>query len=63
LGHCYVYLNEDTDQDGLIDGFERIIGTDINNQDNDDDGISDGIEVNDYPYSDPLIGIDRSLIL
>jgi hypothetical protein len=59
----YVYLNEDTDQDGLIDGFERIIGTDINNQDSDDDGISDGIEVNNYPYSDPLTGVDRSLIL
>jgi hypothetical protein len=49
----YVYLNQDSDSDGLIDGFERIVGTGINNPDSDFDGISDGIEVNNYPYSDP----------
>jgi subtilisin family serine protease len=50
----YVYANQDSDNDGLIDGFERVIGTSINRRDTDRDGISDGVEVNNYPYSDPL---------
>lgn len=51
----YVYLNKDSDGDGLIDGFEEIIGTDSSNRDSDGDGIRDGIEVNRFPYSDPMI--------
>jgi subtilisin family serine protease len=53
----YVYLNEDSDGDGLIDGFERIVGTNSDNPDSDQDGIPDGTEVNVYPYSDPLDAI------
>lgn len=50
----YVYPNVDTDGDGLIDGFELLIGTNPRVADSDCDGISDGVEVLNYPYSDPL---------
>jgi hypothetical protein len=50
----YVYPNVDTDGDGLIDGFERLIGTNPSSADSDCDGISDGTEVLNYPYGDPL---------
>jgi serine protease len=50
----YVFLNQDSDSDGLIDGFERIVGTKMDVSDSDNDGISDGIEVNSYPYTDPM---------
>jgi subtilisin family serine protease len=56
----YVYPNVDSDNDGLIDGFERVIGTDSNIPDSDQDGILDGTEVNVYPYSDPLDNIAAS---
>ena len=36
----------DTDQDGLLDSDELILGTDPFDQDTDDDGLSDGEEVN-----------------
>jgi hypothetical protein len=49
----YVYPNIDTDGDGLIDGFERIIRTNRYNPDSDRDGVSDGREVNDL-LTDPL---------
>ena len=35
----------DTDQDGLIDAWETILGTDLNNPDSDGDGYKDGEEV------------------
>lgn len=35
----------DTDNDGLLDSEETVLGTDINNPDTDGDGISDGAEV------------------
>ncbi|MDC2888616.1 Ig-like domain-containing protein [Psychrosphaera algicola] len=35
----------DTDEDGLTDDQEAILGTDINNPDSDDDGLIDGLEV------------------
>jgi hypothetical protein len=50
----YVYPNQDSDRDGLIDGFERIAGTNLNDSDSDNDGVSDGNEINNYPYGDPL---------
>ncbi|HEY2290102.1 MAG TPA: S8 family serine peptidase [Thermoanaerobaculia bacterium] len=50
----YVYPNVDSDGDGLIDGFERLIGTNPSSADSDCDGISDGAEVLNYPYGDPL---------
>jgi hypothetical protein len=53
----YVYLNQDSDRDGLIDGFEHIIGTDVNLRDSDDDGQTDGAEIARYPYSDPYDGL------
>jgi len=53
----YVYLNQDTDNDGLIDGQEIILGTNINSNDTDDDGILDGVEYPPagVPFSDPRI--------
>lgn len=52
----YAYPNTDTDNDGLIDGIEILIGTNINNVDSDNDNVQDGIE---YPLteicvSDPM---------
>lgn len=53
----FVYLNFDTDNDGLIDGQERILGTNVNLKDTDGDGIDDGVEYPPagVPVSDPLI--------
>ncbi len=50
----YVYLNTDADNDHLIDGFERAIGTCLNDNDTDNDGIIDGDEVLGYPRTDPV---------
>jgi len=43
----------DTDEDGLPDYYEEILGTDKNNADTDGDGLSDGYEVL-YLGTDPL---------
>ena len=53
----YVYLNQDTDGDGLIDGQEIILGTSIVSQDTDEDGLSDAEEypAAGVPVSDPRI--------
>ena len=55
----YVYLNQDTDGDGLVDGQERILGTNINNVDSDGDGVNDGVEYPPagVPMSDPMFNI------
>jgi serine protease len=50
---AYVYPNVDTDSDELIDGFETMIGTCVNNWDTDGDGFSDGEEITQHPYTDP----------
>ncbi len=50
----YVYPNIDSDGDGLIDGFELLIGTNPLVADSDCDGLTDGQEVLNYPYTDPL---------
>ncbi len=57
----YVYANTDSDFDGLIDGFEDLIGTKRNVYDTDCDGMPDGAEILNYDsslhnYSDPLEG-------
>jgi len=53
----FVYLNQDSDGDDLIDGQERILGTNINNVDSDNDNINDGVEYPPagVPLSDPLV--------
>ena len=53
----YVYLNTDTDGDGLIDGQEIILGTSFVSQDTDGDTLLDGVEYPPagVPYSDPRI--------
>ena len=51
----YAYPNVDSDGDGLIDGFEYLLGTDPNHADSDRDGIPDGVEYPQagVPVSDP----------
>ena len=53
----FVYLNQDSDNDGLIDGQEIILGTNPSLQDTDGDGMNDGVEypAAGVPFSDPLI--------
>lgn len=46
---------KDTDEDRLLDQFEEMFGTDINNPDTDGDGLLDGDEVLDKPFSDPTL--------
>lgn len=54
----YAYPNVDTDSDGLVDGFEHLIGTDPDIADTDGDGASDGAEfpLADVSGSDPCDG-------
>ena len=54
----YAYPNVDTDTDGLIDGFERLIGSNPAQADSDGDTILDGIEypLAGVPTSDPCNG-------
>ncbi len=52
----YAYVNQDSDNDYLVDGFESLIGTCINNSDSNGNNISDGVEVLDYPRTDPVSG-------
>lgn len=49
----YALPNVDSDEDGLIDGFERLIGTLLLDTDSDADGISDGQELLFYDRSSP----------
>jgi hypothetical protein len=60
----FVYLNQDSDNDGLIDGQERILGTNINNVDSDGDGVNDGVEYPSagVPVSDPMFNIVADII-
>ncbi|MCF6301585.1 MAG: hypothetical protein L3J52_10800, partial [Proteobacteria bacterium] len=53
----YVYLNQDSDGDGLIDGQEFVLGTDISLADTDGDSTPDGVEypAAGVPISDPRI--------
>ncbi len=53
----FVYLNQDSDGDGLIDGQEIILGTNILVADSDGDNLTDGQEYPPagVPLSDPLI--------
>ena len=54
-----IYIEEDSDGDGLPDSLENTTCTDANDADTDDDGISDGVEdanhngVVDYGETDP----------
>lgn len=55
----YVYPNTDTDGDTLIDGFERLAGTNLSVADSDCDGVSDGQELLVFGttgYRDPRQG-------
>jgi hypothetical protein len=54
----YAFPNVDADQDELIDGFERLIGTNPAVSDSDADGAKDGVEypLAGVPVSDPCSG-------
>ena len=41
----YAYQSIDSDEDGLIDGYEEFLGTNINDSDTDNDNRSDGQEI------------------
>jgi hypothetical protein len=53
LGSLAFTIDLDSDDDGLMDGTEIAIGTDLSDSDSDDDGLTDGEEVNVYD-TDPL---------
>ncbi|MCL2049228.1 MAG: hypothetical protein FWG87_10940, partial [Defluviitaleaceae bacterium] len=51
----FVYMSDtDTDEDGLPDWYEELIGTDPENPDTDGDGLPDGYEVF-VSFTDPLL--------
>jgi subtilisin family serine protease len=54
----YAFPNVDTDGDGLVDGFEYVIGTNPNLVDSDGDGVSDAVEfpLASVSTSDPCSG-------
>jgi serine protease len=52
----WVYPNVDSDGDGLIDGFEAVLGTNQLGVDTDLDGRWDGVE---YPLADPPVSDPR----
>lgn len=54
----YAYPAVDSDNDGLVDGFEYVVGTKPQNDDSDNDGQKDGIELPmaSVPVSDPCSG-------
>lgn len=60
LGSTTNSVNKDSDEDGLWDFEEDIIGTNINNNDTDGDTIIDGLEINQYVMNPltPDIGLD-----
>ena len=64
-GVGFVYANADADADFLVDGFERLIGSNVAVADTDCDNVADGLEVWSYNssgepashgYGDPLDG-------
>lgn len=58
------YVVEDTDQDGLTDEEEIVLGTDINNKDSDSDGYLDLAEINNgyNPAGDGTLEENENLI-
>ncbi|MFN2286250.1 MAG: hypothetical protein ACK2UQ_17675, partial [Anaerolineae bacterium] len=44
----------DTDDDGLTDGEECVLGTTADNEDSDDDGIDDFTEIKGFSYNDKM---------
>ncbi len=46
----YAYPSVDSDGDGLVDGFERVIGTKLDSWDSDGDDVSDAVEF-------PMVGV------
>jgi serine protease len=55
----YAYSSQDSDGDGLVDGFEYVIGTNPNLADSNGDGTPDGVEfpMAGVPVSDPCLGV------
>ena len=55
----YAYPAIDNDNDGLVDGFEMVIGTDPLNPDSNRDGIPDGVQfpMVQLPVGDPCGGV------
>ncbi len=50
---AYGFENVDSDNDGLVDGFEELIGSHVRDPDSDSDGVSDGAELLVYDRSSP----------
>ena len=53
IGYAFTNIQSDGDSDGLVDGFELLIGTDPADPDTDCDGMTDGEELLIYDMSDP----------
>ena len=55
----YAYSSLDSDGDGLVDGFEYVIGTNPFMADSNGDGTPDGVEfpMAGVPVSDPCLGV------
>ncbi|MFX0009430.1 MAG: hypothetical protein ACFE9R_03875, partial [Candidatus Hermodarchaeota archaeon] len=48
-------MKRDGDSDGLLDGLELKLGTNVNSTDSDNDGIKDGDEIMGYFHTNPLL--------
>ena len=59
LGSKTNVLSKDSDEDGLFDYEEEIIGSEVNNNDSDGDTILDGLEINQYLLNPLVSDIDE----
>ncbi len=59
LGSYTNTVNDDSDEDGLFDFEEEIIGTNTTNNDSDGDTVLDGLEINQYLLNPLVSDMDK----